>query len=134
MRYKSVPAASIAWIAGDGSYTFSHSIDSASTDAFAHYLNTRGEWCKWRSREIRTFDIRHSFTAGVPTIYPAGIGHAGHVLSDGWSWTFHLPDRLRPLTRGAFFVGAARSLSRPNVIQECLLSLTARISWRKDSQ
>jgi len=48
------------------SYTFAHSIDIASTDAVANYLNTPGGGTYQNAdRGDSDFDIRHSFTAGV---------------------------------------------------------------------
>jgi hypothetical protein len=47
------------------SYTFSRSIDIASTDAVANYLNTPGSIASPNiDRGNSDFDIRHSFTAG----------------------------------------------------------------------
>ena len=54
------------------SYTFSHSIDIASTDAFATYLNTPGAFASPNiDRGDSDFDIRHSFTAGVTYDLPS---------------------------------------------------------------
>lgn len=48
------------------SYTFWHSIDSASTDAFANYLNTPATVGGSKiDRGDSDFDIRNAFTAGV---------------------------------------------------------------------
>jgi hypothetical protein len=48
------------------SYTFAHSIDSASTDAFANYLNTPGSFANPNiDRGNSDFDIRHGFSAGI---------------------------------------------------------------------
>src|SRR5437660_439040 len=45
------------------SYSFSHSIDNASTDAFANYINTPGGGSYQAvDRGDSDFDIRHSFT------------------------------------------------------------------------
>jgi hypothetical protein len=47
------------------SYTWSHSIDISSTDAFANYLNTPSSVANPNiDRGNSDFDIRHSFTAG----------------------------------------------------------------------
>jgi hypothetical protein len=49
-----------------GSYTWSHSIDNASTDAYANYLATPGFVGNPSvDRGSSDFDIRHAFTAGV---------------------------------------------------------------------
>ncbi len=63
------------------SYTWSHSIDIASTDAFANYLNTPSTFGNPKiDRGDSDFDIRHSFTAGVTYSVPAleknGVAHA----------------------------------------------------------
>jgi len=59
------------------SYSFSHSIDNASTDAFANYLNTPGGGTYQNTdRGDSDFDIRHSFTAGVTYDLPA-LGSRG---------------------------------------------------------
>jgi len=47
------------------SYTYSRSIDIASTDTFANYLNTPGGGAYQNAdRGDSDFDIRHAFTAG----------------------------------------------------------------------
>ena len=69
------------------SYAFSHSIDSASTDAFATYLNTPGSLASPNmDRGNSDFDIRHSFTAGVTyhLSYPRSSKFARTALL-GWS-------------------------------------------------
>jgi len=63
------------------SYTWSNSIDIASTDAFANYLNTPSTFGNPKiDRGDSDFDIRHSFTAGVTYSVPAleknGVAHA----------------------------------------------------------
>lgn len=54
------------------SYTWSHSIDIASTDAFANYLNTPSSVANPNiDRGDSDFDIRNSFTAGVTCSLPS---------------------------------------------------------------
>ena len=54
------------------SYTWSHSIDIASTDAFANYLNTPSSVANPNiDRGDSDFDIRNSFTAGVTYAPPS---------------------------------------------------------------
>ncbi len=53
------------------SYTRSHSIDIASTDAFATYLNTSGTAGAHSDRGNSDFDVRHAFTAGVTYDLPS---------------------------------------------------------------
>src|SRR5262249_51947160 len=69
------------------SYTFSHSTDNASTDAFANYLNTPGGGDYQSVDEGDSdFDIRHSFTAGVTYDLPtAGRQEALRAALGGWS-------------------------------------------------
>jgi len=63
------------------SYTFSHSIDIASTDAFATYLGTPGSVANPNiDRGNSDFDIRHSFTAGVTYDLPSPESNkTGHL-------------------------------------------------------
>ncbi len=69
------------------SYTFSHSIDSGSTDAFANYLNTPGTFASPNpDRGNSDFDIRHSFTAGVTYTLPSpGSQRVVRAVAGGWS-------------------------------------------------
>lgn len=69
---------------GLASYTFAHSIDSASNDAFAHYDRTPG--AAEVDRGDSDFDIRHAFTAGVTYQVPSpgSRGVVRSLLSD-WS-------------------------------------------------
>jgi hypothetical protein len=60
------------------SYSWSHSIDIASTDAIATNVNTPGQIADANvDRGNSNFDIRHAFTAGVTYQLPA--------LLSGWS-------------------------------------------------
>jgi hypothetical protein len=72
---------------GLASYTFSHSMDIASTDAFANYLNTPGFLTSPNlDRGNSDFDIRHAFTAGVTYDLPtAGSHEVAHAILGGWS-------------------------------------------------
>jgi hypothetical protein len=69
------------------SYTFSHSIDIASTDAFSNYLNTPGAVANPNiDRGNSDFDIRHSFTAGFTYDVPyKGSERALRAALSGWS-------------------------------------------------
>ena len=69
------------------SYTWSHSIDIASTDAFANYLNTPASVASPNiDRGDSDFDIRHSFTAGVTYNLPSpGSNKVAHAALGGWS-------------------------------------------------
>jgi len=102
------------------SYSFSHSIDNASTDAFATYLNTPGGG-SYQSvdRGDSDFDIRHAFTAGVTYDLPTpGSQKFLHTAFGGWSLDSFIlarsasPDDLV----GAFFVAGGTELyPRPDV-------------------
>ena len=72
---------------GLASYTFSRSIDIASTDAFAHYLNTPSTIARASvDRGDSDFDIRHSFTAGLTYDLPAtGSQNVTQAILRGWS-------------------------------------------------
>src|ERR1700675_607226 len=69
------------------SYTFSHSIDNASTDAVANYLNTPGTFANPNfDRGDSDFDIRHAFTSGLTYNVPSpGSGEITHAILGGWS-------------------------------------------------
>jgi hypothetical protein len=72
---------------GLASYTFSHSIDSASTDAFANYLNTPGTIANPNiDRGNSDFDIRHAFTTGLTyNISAPAPGKLTRAILGGWS-------------------------------------------------
>jgi hypothetical protein len=69
------------------SYAFSHSIDSASTDAFATYLNSPTALGNANiDRGDSNFDIRHAFSAGLTYDLPtAGSNRFLREVSGGWS-------------------------------------------------
>jgi hypothetical protein len=68
------------------SYTFSHSIDIASTDTFT-YLNTPTSIANPSiDRGNSNFDIRHSFTAGVTYSLPTPVwNNIARITLGGWS-------------------------------------------------
>jgi hypothetical protein len=102
------------------SYTFSHSIDIASTDAFANFLNTPGG-SAYQSvdRGDSDFDVRHSFTAGVTYNLPApGSQKVVHALVGGWSLDSLVIARSAPPVDvvGAIYFAAGTALyPRPNI-------------------
>ena len=68
------------------SYTWSHSIDIASTDAFANYLNTPSSVANPNIEVNSDFDIRHAFTAGVIYSLPSPESNKiAHAALGGWS-------------------------------------------------
>jgi hypothetical protein len=102
------------------SYTWSHSIDIASTDAFANYLNTPGFIDNPNiDRGDSDFDIRNSFTAGVTYELPSPQSNRVlHAAFGDWSVdTFILARSAPPVNViGAIFFAAGTALyPRPNV-------------------
>jgi hypothetical protein len=72
---------------GLGSYTFSHSIDIASSDGTAANVNTPSTVASPNvDRGNSDFDIRHSFTAGLTYDLPSpGSQQFVHAIFGGWS-------------------------------------------------
>ncbi len=105
---------------GLAAYSFSHSIDNASTDAFADDHNTSGELANPNlDRGDSDFDIRHSFTAGVTYDLPSpGSDKVIHASLSGWSVDGFVLARSAPPDDliGAIVVAANTTLAfRPNV-------------------
>jgi Carboxypeptidase regulatory-like domain/TonB dependent receptor len=111
------------------SYTLSHSIDSASTDAFATYLNTPSAFATPNlDRGNSDFDIRQSFTAGVTYDLPSSVlSHKViRAVLGGWSFNgFVLARSAAPVNVvGAIFSAAGTALApRPNVYSGVPLEL-----------
>jgi hypothetical protein len=102
------------------SYTFSHSIDSASTDAFATYLNTPGAYASSNvDRGDSDFDIRHSFTAGVTYDLPSPGSHqVVRAIAGGWSLDGFVLARSAPpvdVVGGIYLAAGTALIPRPNV-------------------
>jgi len=105
---------------GLASYSFSHSIDSASTDAFATYLNTPAAFASPNvDRGNSDFDIRHSCTAGVTYDLPTpGSNEVARAILKDWSLdSFVLARSAPPLSvvGGIFFAAGTALYPRPNV-------------------
>ena len=68
------------------SYTWSHSIDIASTDAFANYLNAPNSVANPKiDRGNSDFDIQNSFAAGVTCNLPSPEwNNVAHAAVGGW--------------------------------------------------
>jgi hypothetical protein len=103
------------------SYTFSHSIDIASTDAFANYLNTPGFVANPKvDRGNSDFDIRHSFTAGATYALPTPEWNRfAKATLGGWSVDAFVLARSAPPVNvvGSLVVAAGTLLyPRPNVV------------------
>ena len=94
-----------------GSYSWSHSIDIASTDAIATNINTPGQVANVSiDRGNSNFDIRHAFTAGVTYDLPS-------VLK-GWSVDSFIFARSAPpvnIVGGSFFAAGTQLAPRPNL-------------------
>ena len=109
------------------SYTWSHSIDIASTDTF-NYLGAPGFITNPNNdRGNSDFDIRHSFTAGLtynlPTVPRNDIGR---VILSGWSVDSFIFGRTAPpvnLTAGYSFADGAAFKLRPNQVPGMPLEL-----------
>ena len=102
------------------SYTFSHSIDNASTDAIANYLNTPGGGSyQSADRGNSDFDIQHSFTAGVTCDLPIpGSQRLINAAFGGWSVDSFILARSAPPVDivGGYSFGAGTAIRyRPNV-------------------
>ena len=102
------------------SYTFSHSIDIASTDAFANYLSTPGSVANPNvDRGDSDFDIRHSFTAGVTYDLPSPESNKiAHAALGGWSVDSFILARTAPpvdVVGGIVFASGVALYPRPNV-------------------
>jgi hypothetical protein len=105
---------------GLASYTFSHSIDNASTDAFADYLNTPAALGNPNiDRGDSDFDIRHSFTAGVTYNLPApGSDKVVHAILGDWSLDSFVMARSAPpvdIVGSQIFVDGITVMPRPDV-------------------
>ena len=104
-----------------GSYTFSHSTDISSTDAFANYLNTPSTGAYPNvDKGDSDFDIRHSFTAGVTYDLPSAKWNKfAEATLGGWSVdTFILARSSPPVdVVGGYSFSAGTALRyRPNVV------------------
>jgi carboxypeptidase family protein len=103
------------------SYTWSHSIDIASTDAFANYLNTPSSVANPNiDRGNSDFDIRHAFTAGVTYNLPSPQSNAiAHAALGGWSVDSFIFARTAPpvdVLSGIVFADGIALYPRPDVV------------------
>jgi hypothetical protein len=103
-----------------GSYSFSHSIDIASSDTSAGSLNTPASIASPEvDRGNSNFDIRHSFTAGVTYDLPSPESHKlAQAVLGGWSLDSFIFARSAPpanIVGGTFFVNGVSLAPRPNV-------------------
>ena len=104
-----------------GSYTWSHSIDSASTDSFVDDINSPGPSVNPnRDRGDSDFDIRHSFTTGVTWELPSPQSkRIARAAFGGWSVDSFMLARSAPPVNlvGAVepLLGVGELVLRPNV-------------------
>lgn len=102
------------------SYTWSHSIDIASTDAAFNYLSTPTSVAKANiDRGNSDFDVRHAFTAGVTYNLPSPAkNNIAHAALGGWSVDAFIFARSAPpvdVVAGQVFVDGISMYPRPNV-------------------
>ena len=107
------------------SYTYSHSIDNASTDAFTTntfgtYINTPASLANPNiDRGDSDFDIRHSFTVGATYDLPAvGKQKVAHAVLGDWSLDGFVVARSAPpvnVVAGVFFADGVALNPRPNL-------------------
>ena len=105
---------------GLASYSFSHSIDIAASDTAAGNLNTPASIANPQvDRGDSSFDIRHSFTAGVTYDLPSPESHKlVRTVLRGWSLDSFIFARSAPpvnIVGGTFFVAGVALAPRPNV-------------------
>jgi Carboxypeptidase regulatory-like domain/TonB dependent receptor len=103
------------------SYTWSHSIDIASTDAFATYLNTPSAIANPNiDRGNSDFDIRHAFTAGITYNLPSPQSNKiAHAALGGWSVDSFIFARTAPpvnVVGGIVFADGIALYPRPDVV------------------
>jgi hypothetical protein len=109
------------------SYTWSHSIDIASTDTF-NYLGAPSFIANpYIDRGNSDFDIRHASTAGVTYNLPSPQSNKiAHVALGGWSVDSFIFARTAPpvnVTAGYSFADGAAFEFRPNVVPGMPLEL-----------
>jgi len=110
------------------SYSYSHSIDIASTDSTANEFNTPGIVSSPNvDRGNSDFDIRHSFTAGVTYELPSPRSQkALHAIVGGWSVDSFILARSAPpvdVVSGVVFAAGVALNPRPNVVPGMPLEL-----------
>jgi carboxypeptidase family protein/TonB-dependent receptor-like protein len=101
------------------SYSFSHSIDIASSDSSANEFNTPGILSSPNvDRGNSDFDIRHAFTAGVTYNLPSPQSQkVFRSIATGWSVDSFVLARSAPpvdVVSGVVFAGGVALNPRPN--------------------
>jgi len=102
------------------SYTWSHSIDISSTDAFSNYLSTPGSVANPNiDRGNSDFDVRHAFTAGVTYNLPSPEWNkVSHATLGGWSVDSFIFARTAPpvnVVSGIVFAEGIALYPRPDL-------------------
>ena len=102
------------------SYTFSHSIDIASSDAIGNFNTTATIAAPNIDRGNSDFDVRHSFTAGTTYDLPFRSPHrvVQHIFG-GWSVQSFVLARSAPpvnIAGATFIAGGTLLAPRPNLI------------------
>ncbi len=113
---------------GLASYSFSHSIDTASTDAFASRLNTPTYLASPSiDRGNSDYDIRNAFTTGVTYDLPRlKAGKFVNQVLGGWSADAFVLARSAPpvnVVAAAFTAGGIALFPRPNLVPGAPLEL-----------
>ena len=103
------------------SYSWSHSIDIASTDAIATNTNTPGQIADANiDRGNSNFDVRHAVTAGMTYELPSlGSQKTVKAILNGWSIDgFFFARSATPvnIVGGSFFTAGTQLAPRPNII------------------
>jgi hypothetical protein len=103
------------------SYSWSHSIDIASTDAVSTNINTPGQIADVRiDRGNSNFDIRHAFNAGITYDLPSlGSQKTVRTILNGWSIDTLVFARSAPpvnIVGSSFFTAGTQLAPRPNLI------------------
>jgi hypothetical protein len=103
------------------SYSWSHSIDISSTDAFSNYLNTPTSFANPSvDRGDSDFDIRSSFSTGVTYSLPSPqLDKVFHAVLGGWSLDSFILARSAPpvdLIGALFEANGTELYPRPNVV------------------
>lgn len=111
-----------------GSYSWSHSIDIASTDAIATNINTPGQIADPNvDRGNSNFDVRHASTAGITYELPSfGSQKSVRAILNGWSIDGFIFARSAPpvnVVGASFFAAGTQLAPRPNVIPNVPLEI-----------
>lgn len=111
-----------------GSYSWSHSIDIASTDAIATNTNTPGQIADPNlDRGNSNFDIRHASTAGITYDLPSiGSQKTVRAILSDWSIDSFVFARSAPpvnVVGASFFAAGTQLAPRPNVVPNVPLEI-----------